>query len=66
MLRNAMGMDGSTHMSVMKVYSQTLLVLRGGGGVRFPEKSIYVTLEWHLRQNENLFKSVPISDLYLN
>ena len=28
------------------MHALTLLALRGGGGVKFPEKNRYVTLEW--------------------
>ena len=35
-------------LTAMKVYSPTLLVLRGGGGVKCPDKKRYVTLEWPL------------------
>ena len=43
MLRNAMGWGvyGSGHFSVTKVYSPTLLALRGGGGgVKFADKNV--------------------------
>ena len=46
MLRNAVGVGvgvgvyESAQMKVTKVYSPTLLALRGGGCVTFPEKSV--------------------------
>ena len=47
MLRNAVmgvygggGVYGSVHVSVKKVYSPTLSALRGGGGVKIPDKSV--------------------------
>ena len=39
------GVCGSAQISVTKVYSSALLALRGGGGVKFPDKKHYVTLE---------------------
>ena len=49
-LRNAVGVGVSfPGKSVTKVYSSTLLALRGGGwGSNSLEKTRYVTLEWPL------------------
>ena len=50
-LRNAVGVGGcqvSLKRPVTKMYGSTLLALRGGVGVEFPEKKHYVTLEWPL------------------
>ena len=52
MLRNAMGggwVYGSVCIGFTKVYCPTLLVLRWGEGVRFPEKKHYVTLNGRIR-----------------
>ena len=50
MLRNAtwVGVYGLAQISVTKMCGPILLVLSGGGGVQFPEKKCYVTLEWPL------------------
>ena len=34
------GVYGSTQISVMEVYGTTSLALRGGGGIKFPDKSV--------------------------
>ena len=46
------GCQISLKKSVTKMYDSTLLALRGGvgGGVKFPEKKRYITLEWPLRK----------------
>ena len=49
MLRNVTqrkGIYGSAKISVSKVHAPTLIALQGCGGVQFPEKKCYVTLEW--------------------
>ena len=45
-LRNAMG--GYKDQGITKVNNPTLLALRGGGGVKFPDKKRYVTFQWPL------------------
>ena len=48
---------GSLQISVTKVPAPTLITLQGGGGVQFPEKKHYVTLEW-LQRNEVQMKLI--------
>ena len=52
MLRNSDGGGGVSNFpekALERCKVQRYLALRGGGGVQFPRKKRYVTLEWPLR-----------------
>ena len=44
----SMGVHGSAHIIVTKIYGPALLALRGGRGMKCPDNNRYVTIEWPL------------------